>query len=467
MAQARVVFTHVTVIDGRDAPPQPNMSVVVLGDRIESIGPSSAKGTYRGALVVDGKGKYLIPGLWDMHVHLFGYGAKSFPLFLANGVTSIRELGGDLEVNLRLRRDVRQRKVLGPRLLIAGPTLDAELIVRGVRGTIFEKGRFAVPDPATARRIVDSLARRGVDLFKVHSLTPRGAYFAILEEARKHHLFVAGHLPDSVPPRLAIASGQRTIEHDFRVAIANSPRGEDLSRNLLARIQSYIDSAGAKADYLRLFQMRIEADDSARVAFDSATAATFALWAASQPVWFDPTLVVLWAMLRNNEAAIRNLPELKYVPREARNTEDGLPPKANPTAADIAEGQGEYQRVLTTFAPLIRAGAKFVTGTDVPVVPLVPGFSLQRELGLLVEAGLTPSGAIQAATHNSAEAAGKLAEVGTIAVGKRADLVLLSANPLEDIANTQRIAGVMIAGRWLDRLRLDRMLAEAEADAKH
>src|SRR5262249_54381160 len=146
---------------------------------------------------------------------------------------------------------------------------------------------------------------------------------------------------------------------------------------------------------------------------------------------------------------------------------EGFEPKPHPTAADIAEGRRTMLDAMAPLGPLLKAGVKFVTGTDIPVYPLVPGFSLHRELALLAMAGFSPKQALQAATRNSAEAAGKLREVGTIERGKRANLVLLDADPLADVSNLRRIRAVVSRGHWLDRATLDRMLEDAAAYARH
>jgi hypothetical protein len=191
----------------------------------------------------------------------------------------------------------------------------------------------------------------------------------------------------------ALRAGQRTIEHDWRIPTANTPQGEAISGWMRASMQLVLDSASAKSKLWPYVMPRIAADDSARAAYDSATAAAFAREAASRLVWFDPTLAVLYTQHRRNEAAIRKPPELKYVPPE---------------------------------------------GLDSPVLPLVPGFSLQLELELLV---------------------------GAVEAGKIADLVLLSADPLADIRNTRQITAVILGGRLLGRAALDGLLAQAEAAA--
>jgi imidazolonepropionase-like amidohydrolase len=461
-----LLIRNVTLIDGTDRGARPGMSVAVREGRVVAVGPAGRVRMEGQPAVVDATGKYLIPGLWDMHVHLAGYGERSFPLFLASGVTTVREVGGDLQLGGWLRQESRDGRLLGPQVLIAGPTLNGAAMVRGIAGTAFAAGAVAVTDSASAVAIVDSLARVGVDHIKVHAMVPRAAYFAAIGAARRHGLAVVGHVPDSVMPGEAIEAGQRTLEHGSRHPFANSARGAELTARMLARMERYLDSAGDAARAIDIAAIRWAADDSAAASYDSATAESFAELAAKRQVWFDLTLVTYRNVLLHNEPELRQLPEWKYAPAAAREFDDLPPPGPNPTAADIAEGRRRWDAARASFAPLLRAGAKFVAGTDVPTGRLVPGFSLQRELGLLIEIGLTPLRALQAATRNAAEAAGKLHEVGTIEEGKRADMVLLDADPLADIGNAAAIRAVVVRGRLLDRRTLDRMLADAEAYAR-
>ena len=457
---ATIAIEHVTLIDGTDRGPRPDVTVVIRDDRVVAVGPSSELRLGQVENRVDGTGMFVVPGLWDMHVHLFNYNEHAFPLFLANGVTTIRDVGDDLKEIGWLRQEVRAGRLLGPDMLIAGPILDSPSVVK-----VFPNGRAAVPTPETARAMVDSLAGLDIDLIKVHSMTPRASYFAILDEARKKGLSVVGHVPDSVTIQEAIDSGQRTIEHDFGIAFANSNRGPELRSRFLASLGDYVRTSGLQFRLGPAFQRRIDWHDSAMAAYDYPSAAAFARDAATRPVWFDPTLVVFNTMLLANEPGAGALPELKFAPKAALAFFDGVPPKAHPTQADIDAGRAGWTAAKTIFRELVRQKAKFVAGTDVPVMPLVPGFSLHRELALLVEIGLTPLEAIQAATRNAAQSM-KQSDTGTIEPGKVANLVLLRADPLADIGNLKAVQTVVLRGRLLDRVLLDRMLRDAEGFAK-
>jgi imidazolonepropionase-like amidohydrolase len=458
-----LLIDAVTVIDGAGDRAIPDRAVAIRDGQVVAIAAAGSIDAGSRTIRIDGRGKFLIPGLWDMHVHLAGYGERAFPLFLANGVTTVREMGGNLARLERLRDEVRSGQRLGPELLIAGPVLDAPFLVRAVQGTIYAEGREAVADSTAAVFWVDSLSRVPVDQIKVHSMTPRAAYLAIVARARHHGIPVGGHVPDSLMPREVIEAGQRTIEHTWRIPLATSSRGEEITRWELAAMQPAFDSA-SRGRARPPFMIRLAADDSGHASFDSARAAEFGAWAARREVWFDPTLVVIQAFLGMPGAG--DTSELRFVPPAARLEERAEPPNPNPTAAQIEALRRRYLTSRRPIEALIRSGAKFIAGTDVPVMPLVPGFALHHELAALVDAGLTPMQAIQAASRNAAQAAGRIDQVGTIEAGKRADLVLLDADPLADIANTRRIRSVITRGRLLDRPALDSMLVEAEAFAR-
>ncbi|MBM4186387.1 MAG: amidohydrolase family protein [Gemmatimonadetes bacterium] len=458
---ATMLVDNVTLIDGTDRGAQPNMAVAVDGGRIVAVAPAGRISVPATATKLDATGMYLIPGLWDNHAHLFGYYERSFPLFLANGVTTVKDVGGVIERVGYLRQETDRGRMLGPRILMAGPTLDNAEIVAAV-----PEGRVAVPTPAEAVKWVDSLAALKVDHLKVHSMTPRAAYFAILARARELKIPVVGHVPDSVLIQEAVDSGHRVIEHDFRIGYANSPRGVAIANWLLSEYQKYRAAKRAGAGVGGLFQIRIRAEDSVRQLYDSATAAGFAAEMARRDVWFDPTLAVLQSVHRRHEPAMRNLPELRFATKAALSFDEGLPPEPNATPEMVEKGRATYRDIAgKTFRELVRAGAKFLAGTDTPVLPLVPGFSLHRELALLVEMGLTPLQAIQAASRNAARAANR-DDLGTIEEGKSADFVVLRSDPLADIANTTAVQTVVVRGRLLDRLTLDRMLRDAETFAR-
>ncbi len=450
-----MLIEDVVLIDGTDRGAVPGMSIAIDGDRIVAIRPMGAFASDSVTLRIDGRGMYVIPGLWDMHTHQGGYRELGFPLYLANGVTTVRDVGTDLQQIGYWRQEVRAGRVLGPTIMMAGPILDDPKVLE-----MAPNGRVGLTTAGDAERVVDSLAAAGVDVIKVHSLLPREPYFAVLRQARKHGLAVAGHIPDEVTAREAIDSGQRTIEHSFGLAFENGAQAAAIRSAFQAAAAEVRATAESGRELVeRVFALKIAAIDSAIAVTDTVAAREFAEYAARKDVWFDPTFVVMENRYRPNDPVLRALPELRYA------SGGRLPATALAARAVVEAEQARWKVLISSFTPLARAGAKFVAGTDVPVPPLVPGFSLHRELQVLVDIGLTPLQAIQAATRNAAEAAGR-PESGTVAEGKIADLVLLRLDPLADIGNTRTIETVVVRGQLLERSMLDRLLQTAEAAAR-
>ena len=386
-AAAPLVFTHVTVIDATGAPAKPDMTVVVEGSRITALGPSVSVAAPRGASVIDAAGKFLIPGLWDMHAHLTDATEAAFPLLVEHGITGVRDLGGKLDRVDRWRAEIARGERTGPLIVRAGPFVD---------GPKDAADRLTVTDPAGARRAVDSLEAVGVDLIKVHNKLPRDAFFALMEQARKTGLPVAVHLPSGVTSAEASAAGARTLEH----------------------IETLIESA--------LFRPGATAKtwEAALAENTGASGAALCSTLVANGTWYDPTLVAyrrgfaLWGS-DTRKLAIR---------------------------------RACFQKLQTLAGDLHRAGVRMVAGSDFTEssVGLRAGADLHEELALLVEAGLSPMEAIQAATLNPAKCLGREDSLGTIEKGKRADLVLLDCDPLDNIDNTRTIRSVVFGGRLVE-----------------
>jgi imidazolonepropionase-like amidohydrolase len=438
-----LAIIHVNLIDATGAPVQADMTVIVQGKQILQLGKSASTTVPKAARVVDGRGKYLIPGLWDMHVHeIFGAwlpeDEKITPvLFVANGVTGVRDMGGDLEPLKKWRARIAEGKLLGPRMIIAGPMLD---------GPIPQFPSSApVKDAAEGRRIVDELQKNGADFIKIQSLIPRDGYFAAADEAKKLGIVFAGHVPDKVRATEASNAGQKSIEHLTGVfegcstvedELMAAPRGPGRGRFL-----STYDPERAKA--------------------------LIALFLKNQ-TWQVPTLYWErgeWLIEQTNSGPD---PLEKYAPVAWRDRTWPMFTRdiSKGWSTDpVADREKFFQEELKMVGEMNRAGVPILAGTDTAAgVRVYPGFSLHDELELLVRAGLTPMEALQAATLN----AGKyldLADTGTIEKGKRADLVLLDSNPLVDIKNTRTIQSVVLAGRYFSRTDLDHLLHQVEEAA--
>jgi hypothetical protein len=440
------VFTHVTVIDATGATAKPDMTVVMIGDRITTLGKSRKVRVPANAQVVDATGKYLIPGLWDMHVHVFRNASQRppneyyFPLFIANGITGVRDMWTKLDKVAQVelwRKQFTQKPGTVPRFGAVGTVVD------GLPATWPNSDTVSTADEA--RRMVDRLKAGGIDFVKVYWNLSREAYFAIADEAKKQRIPFAGHVPFSVDAFEASESGQRSIEHLDGISLTCSTQEARL------RVIDPNDLAPGK------YQQQVF--DT----YDEQKCARLFSRFARNRTWQVPTLSV-FQRSNSNPNSLANDERLKYIPMTEREEW-----KRFITRLQKRTPEQNAQRRLQMYSKLIqgmrRAGVEFMAGTDLGNEYLYPGFSLHDELVLLVQAGLTPMEALQAATRNPAKFLGRLDSLGTIEKGKIADLVLLDANPLENISNTQRINAVVVNGRYLPKEALQRMLAEAEAAA--
>jgi imidazolonepropionase-like amidohydrolase len=442
-ASGQLALTHLTVIDVRDGTTRPDTTVLIAGNRIQDVGPSTAIRLPKHAQVVNARGRFLIPGLWDMHVHALWDAERPrefFPLFLANGVTGVREMGGPMPVadQVRWRQDVANGTVMGPRLVIAGPFVDGPHAIW--------PGSIKVSTAEEGRQAVDALQAGGVDFIKVYSQIPRGAYFAVAEEARKDRIPFAGHVPLEVDVSEASIEGQKSIEHLMGILLHCSSKADEL-----------------KADLMRGVNIN-QLNDQMVDTYDLEKAATLFALFVKNGTWQTPTLTIRHARPYLQELQAANDPRLKYMPKSIVDSWGAKDDKRQPANAEVATSRKRlFQKEMDVVGAMHRAGVRFLAGTDTPNPYCFPGFSLHDELAFMVKAGLTPLEALQAATINPAEFLGLSDSVGTIEKSKIADLVLLDADPLKDIANTKSITAVITNGRFLDRAALDGLLAGAAA----
>lgn len=441
-----LALTNATVIDVRTGQLLPNETVVIIGDRITALSrhahiPANAK-------IVDAKGEFVIPGLWDMHAHALwsvDQMKRMFDLFLANGITGIRDMGSPLSVSetINWRTKVNSGAILGPRIAAAGKLVDGPQPVW--------PGSIAVGTPEQARDAVGTLQKEGVDFIKVYSRLPREAYFAVASEAKKDGIPFVGHVPIYVSASEASAAGQRSIEHLSEVLFACSSRESDLREQLIAT------AIGNERDGLRRDQVRVIVDT-----FSEQKARALSRTFSKNNTWEVPTLLVqrTYALVEPHE--LHNSPGAKYVP--AKTIESWMERlngfRKSRNRREMEAQKRSYQLEIQIVQMMHRAGVRFMAGTDAETY-YPAGFGLQTELGLFVNAGFSALEALQAATLNPAEFLGRTKDLGTVEVGKIADLVILEANPLDYIQNVGRIAAVVTAGRYLDRQELNRLLSEA------
>jgi imidazolonepropionase-like amidohydrolase len=440
-----IVITHVTVIN-------PGASSVLTDQTVDRITAVFDSAKFKlpdrpGARVIDARGQYLIPGLWDMHVHsAFGDwfpGGRDIilPLFVANGVTGVRDMGGDVPVLSRWRKEIADGKIIGPRMVISGPMLDAYL----PNGKLRFPSSVAVTSPAGAVAAVDLLKKQGVDFIKVQSVISHDAYLAAAAEAHKQGLPIVGHVPDKVRLAEVVEAGQKSIEHLMGIFEGCSTE-ED----------KFIKGEGN-------LKLLLTTEDPQRC--DSL----IRLLAENQ-TWQVPTLAWQRGGTFLDQRDLKHQPLDKYVPAYWRDVTwrrftDQMMPDLLKDPLPLR--QEYFTRNLQMVGAMHHAGVPFMAGTDAaPGVYIMPGFSLHDELANFVEAGFTPMEALQTATSNPAKFLGREDQLGSIAPGKIADLVLLKANPLEDIHNTAQITAVIARGKLLDRAALDRILANVEAAAK-
>ena len=438
-----IAFLHVAVVDVRNGQIATDMTVVVSGEIIRSVGRSREVHVSKQALQIEARGKYLIPGLWDMHVHsLWNVERPStfFPLFLANGVTGVREMGGPMPAadQVRWREQVERREIQGPRLVVAGSFVDGPRPIW--------PGSIKVSTAEDGRSAVDSLKSDGVDFVKVYTGVPRAAYFGIAEETKKKSIPFVGHVPLEVGVDEASNAGQKSIEHLMGILLYCSSKSNELKSDLMG---------GMNVNLL---------NDQLVSTYDVQKAAgLFALFARNG-TWQVPTLTIRHARPYLHELQAADDPRMKYMARVDVASWGSGNDARQPTDPQVIAGRKRlFQKEIEVVGSMRRAGVRFLAGTDTPNPFCFPGFSLHDELGFMVQSGMTPLEALQTATINPAEFLGLDKTLGTIEKGKVADLVLLEANPLESIANTKRIAAVVSNGRYLDRSALDGLLADVAA----
>jgi len=434
-----LAITHVTVIDVASGTTKPDMTVTIRGDRIAAIDRSSSKNT-SGVQIIDGRGKFLIPGLWDMHVHtnfgdwLPGGREIILPLFVANGVTGVRDMGGDLNQLLEWRKGIDAGTILGPRMVISGPMIDG--------APPHFPASVPVNTVAEGRKAVDDLKLGGADFIKVQSYVPRDAYFAVAEESKKQGMIFVGHVPDAIRASEASNAGQKSIEHYTGIFEGCSTIEDELLK-------------GPKGPR-RVLETYSEPKCTALIALLTKNA-----------TWQVPTLVWERGQWLIDDLDLTQSPGAQYAAATWRNktykkfTESIL--KELDTDPVAYRRQFVAKELEMTLA-MHRAGVPLMAGTDTAAgVYVIPGFSLHQELELFVKAGLTPMEALQSATLNPAKFFGRTRDLGTVEAGKLADLVLLDANPLDDIRNTQKISAVLLGGRYFSRADLDDILNRVQA----
>lgn len=438
--QKTIAFVGVNVIPMDRERVIKDQTVLVRDGRISEIGDTAKIKVPAGARRIDGRGKYLLPGLIDMHAHLFSdyefpeeLAGDELMIMVANGVTTIRLMIGTPE-HLVLREKVKRGQLPGPAIYAASPQLAGRSF-----GDIFN-GR-AVTTPEEASKAVRDFKAAGYDFIKLTFWISRPVYDAVIETAREVGIHVIGHVDPQVGLTRALEARQQ-IEHldsYIEAVIADdSPVKESVSGVSVWRMRNW-----PSLDH-------VDESKIIKVAQETAKAG----------VWTCPTLTFLKLAfgVGQSDEEIRGRPDYRFIPEKLRK--EMAEPRERFWSSPPSEARRkQFVSVRNKLVKAIHsAGGKIMTGSDAPEWFLMYGWTLHREIKSLVEAGLSPYAAIEAATRNPAEYLGALDRIGTVERGKQADLVLLEANPLEDVSNTERLAGVMIRGRWFSEAELKKTL---------
>jgi imidazolonepropionase-like amidohydrolase len=401
-------------------------TVLVKGDRIVELGPSAKVKPPAGAAIVDGQGKFLTPGLGEMHGHLTGadvaLNERILLLNVSRGITTLRGMLGHPS-HLALRERVRKGELLGPTIYTSGPSLNGN----------------TVPDEATAARLVDEQKAAGYDFLKIHPGIKRGPFDALAAAANRAGIGFSGHVPVEVTLARALEVRYRSIDH----------------------LDGYVEALvrdGAPVDPKEPGFFGLALIDH----LDESRISTLVAKTKAAGVWNVPTQSLVPAFMGpETTEALAARPEMKYVPKPMA---DQWIQSRNGFLKEVEEVPMEKRRRFETVrAKIIKAldaaDAGVLLGADTPQIMQVPGWATHGELKALVASGLTPYRALRAGTINVARFFGTADRTGTVAAGKEASLVLVDANPLDDIGNMAKISGVMVRGRWISAAERDQLLA--------
>lgn len=433
----QLVITNVNVVDVKSGSIQQNVSVIIDGERIVGIRKENVSNNGQ---IVDGKGKYLIPGLWDMHTHNWN-SENFFPLLLANGVTGIRDMFGQMENITHWRSEIASGKIPGPVIIASGPIVDGPNPIW--------PGSVAVKNPEEVPNVIDSLKNKlKVDFIKVYSLLTRPAYFKISEESKRQGISFAGHVPNGVSVLEAARSGQKSQEHLMHFVSESS----DSAAHILKVSRKEIIDTTLK-DRTSVLKLQLKT-------FNPKKLENLITELAKYDTWICPTLTVNRNLGYLTDTPFTHDPRVNYMMSGIKNIwnpKNDFRFKSTP-AEYYTLKRKEFDLHLKIVKLMHAKGIKLLAGTDYPNPYCFPGFSLHDELQLMTQAGLTPFQALQTATINPAIFLELTNDYGSVEVGKIANLVLLNKNPLKDINNTKSIYGLILKGKYINEKSLQEML---------
>ena len=423
-----IVITRVNIVDVKTGKILKNKTLTIDNNRISAIYDNEIVSS-DSTIVIDGKGKYLIPGLWDMHAHYKWSHVDLDPLLIANGITGVREMWGNMPAFVEIPKRSQQEGLLSPDVYLSGDLLDGN-------PPCFPAGSLVVTTPDEAVAAVKKQIDQHVDFIKVYSMLSEESFMAIANEAKKRNITFAGHIPNRVSIYKAIEAGMSSSEHLY--GFLNTCSSVDTSNEAL--ISTFSEKR-----------------------FDSICSVL-----AKSSMWLCPTLTVNRAMSYLNDSIFINDNRIAYLPEYIINIWNQ---KMNPYSKSQIDNFANSARVrylfeLSLIGKMNEKGVKFIAGTDFPNPYVFPGFSLHDELSLMVKGGMPTLDALRSATINPAIFMNKKADFGSVEVGKLASLVVLNKNPLENIENTKTIESVIVRGKVYNRKALDLMLEQAKSNGR-
>ncbi len=433
-----ILIKNAVIVDVETGKLISNRQLLVSNGIITVI--SKSKKDLKADSVIDAKGMYIIPGLWDFHTHVWNE-AVTFPLLIANGVTGLRGMFEDVNNVKRWRQSISAGKYPTLSIFSAGPIVDGPKPIW--------PGSVAVTDAAKGRKAVDSLKNKlKVDFVKVYSLLSRDSYFAIADECKKQTILFAGHVPNVLTVLEAAQAGQSTQEHLYGFLEAASDSSDTWFAYQRGEIK---DSIWKQRSFRKQFLFRT---------FNEKKLEGILKEIKKTNTWVCPTLTVNRGIAYVNDTSLLHDPRMVYMGNFMRDfwdyRKDFRFQSFKPV--DFEDNRTEFELKLKITRKIYKAGIPLLAGTDFPNPHCYPGFGVHDELEWLVKAGLTPAAALQTATMNPAKYMNTFATEGSIAVNKKANLVFLTANPLQNISNTKQIEMVMVNGKLFTKQQLEVMM---------
>lgn len=450
-AQEEIILQGVRIVEVDNGKLSAPSDIIIEGNRISAIHPTGEI-SLNGKIVIDARGKFVLPGLYDMHVHTFfpGYSDRSMDLMIANGVTGFRDTWGFLPLAVQIQKTMEEGKRPYQRFTVAGNLIDGENPIW--------PGSSVATSPEEGRELVRKLKEEGAGFIKVYSKLKPEVFFAIADESEKVGLEFMGHVPALVDISEASDAGMRSMEHMYGVIEGCSTMEDSIQSYYLGKADNSNTDLTHSLSHTKNLALNHQSDER-KLALIAQL--------AENESWQVPTLITTrnFSYLRDT-AYFNSDPRLKYIDSY---TLSQWSPETNRFVKDMSDEQWDvderyYQRKVELLTELNEGGVPIMAGTDPPNPFCIPGFSLHDELAIFVEdCGFTEAEALKAATLNPAIFLGTEKDAGTISAGKFADILILTANPLENIRHTTRIDGLLINGEYLDRAALDLILSRWES----